>query len=74
MKIFVIHDRSGNIRGTLASDRAGVDIKSSHDGQVHAFEKTDLKKSDLPGYLHDLHTKHKVDLTSEKPRIVPRGV
>ena len=73
MKIFIIHDKKGNIKGTLVSKFVNVGITPSPGRYVHTIEKSGLKTADLQRYLYDLHTKFKISLTSGKPKILPKS-
>ena len=63
MKIFVIFDEKGQIRGTVASAHDQMKIRSSEGTKIHTIEKPEVAYKDIPQYLRDLHQNSRVDVS-----------
>ena len=72
MKIFVIHDDAGRIRGTVATDNGNLGVKPTGGLRVHGFETGDMEESEKKKYLQQLHFGHRVELTAGEPRLVAK--
>jgi hypothetical protein len=62
MKIFVLHDNDGKIRGTLAAMHDNVGARAMNDMHLHVLERETLDRAELNRYLHELHTTFKVEV------------
>jgi hypothetical protein len=63
MKIFVIFDERGQIKGTVASAHDQMKIRSSAGTSVHIIENPEVAYKDVPQYLRDLHQNSRVDVS-----------
>jgi hypothetical protein len=72
MKIFVMHDDSGKIRGTFAATRNNVEAKPAKGMRVHVIEKDNLEGAELTRYLYDLHTGYRVETKSESTNLIKK--
>jgi len=72
MKVFVIHDNKGKIRGVVTSLMDNVGVKAARGMKVHTMEKEDLESAERRRYVIDLHKNFKVETTSGKSRVVQR--
>jgi hypothetical protein len=74
MKVYVIYDESGTIRGVAASDipNFGVGVKPS---LSFVEEEHNIDSARLKEHLWELHSSHIMDLSSDPPRRVrkPEG-
>jgi hypothetical protein len=72
MKIFVIHDDAGRIRGTLAASPGIVNVGVKPLGGLRAYatEVVDAVGLERQRFIHDLHTNHRVSMASETPALV----
>jgi hypothetical protein len=73
MKVFIIYDETGEIRGTATSHlqdfRIGVDPALSYFEEDHDIEDTQITQ-----YLRNLHETYSVDVTSSgQPRLIVRS-
>lgn len=73
MKVFVMYDEQGRIRGSVASELNEFDARpqAGTGMRVHRFEVTDVKREDLQKYLRDLHTNFTVAALGA-PTLVPK--
>ena len=71
MKVFVIFDEQGRIRGSVASALDHIDVRSGTGTRVHRMEVSDLDPKDVPAYVRNLHTNFRVATLGE-PTLVPR--
>jgi hypothetical protein len=69
MKVFVIFDNQGRIKGTAATQLDNVAVGTPQQLRVHTVPRAEIDEADLPRYLADLHANHRVDILGE-PRIV----
>lgn len=69
MKVFVIFDNQGRIRGTAATRLDNVAIGTPQQFRVHTIPGAEIDEVDLSRYLADLHANHRVDILGE-PKIV----
>jgi hypothetical protein len=62
MKVFVIHDTSGRIRGALAaaSGSTNIAVKGTSDLRLHTMEVADMEDAERRRFLTDLHKHHRV--------------
>jgi len=74
MKVFVMYDESGTIKGTLAVPRGkNIGIRPGPGTTVHTFEHEDLDDKKLQEYLSKLHDNHRIDVAgSGGARVVAR--
>lgn len=75
MRVFIIHDDAGHIRGTVATTEQNVGIRVPPGFFIHAKDERDLTGSDLQRYLQDLHKNHRIATPGEPSlvRIRPQG-
>lgn len=71
MKIFVVFDEKGLIRGTVVSAHDQMKIRSSEGTSVHVIEKSEIGHEDVPRYVRDLHEHFRVEVLGET-RLVPK--
>ena len=74
MKVFVIFDEQGRIRGAIASMLDNINVRSgtgSHVHSIHRMEVDDLDPKDVPAYVRNLHTNYRIDILGE-PKLVSR--
>ena len=75
MRVFIIHDDAGRIRGTVAATEQNIGIRVPPGFLIHTRDERDLTGSDLQRYLQDLHKNHRVATPGEPilVRIRPQG-
>jgi hypothetical protein len=71
MKIFVVFDEKGQIRGTVLSMYDQMKIRSPEGTSVHTIEKPEIGPGhkDAQHYVRDLHENFRVEVLGE-PRLV----
>jgi hypothetical protein len=72
MKVFIIHDDAGRIRGTLAvsSKTPNVGMKPVGGLRVFVTEAAEMDDAELQRFIHDLHNNHQVNMTVSEPLVV----
>ena len=70
MKVFVMHDDSGKIRGTFATTQNNVDAKPAKGMRLHVEERGNLEAAELKKYLHDLHHTFRVETKSGSTSLI----
>ena len=73
MKVFIIFDERGRIRGSVASALHNVAVRSGEGTRVHTIERSDLNSESVRPYLRELHTNFRVDPHGE-PTLVRRKI
>jgi hypothetical protein len=69
MKIFVIYDEKGQIKGTVVPTHDQVRIHSSEGTRVHTIEHPETDHKAGQRYVRDLHENFRVEVLGE-PRLV----
>lgn len=69
MKIFVVFDEKGQIRGTVVSGHDQMKIRTPEGTSVHTIEKPEIGHQDAQRYVRDLHENFRVEVLGE-PRLV----
>jgi hypothetical protein len=65
MKVFVMHDDTGKIRGTFATTKDNVGVNPKKGMKLHVLERETLEGEELKQYLGELHTTYRVDSSAE---------
>ena len=79
MKIFVLYDEEGKIRGTMATTLEDIGVKPSSGMHVHMFERDTLNAGEQRRYLGELHNNFRVantpsgESTLVQKSATPRG-
>jgi hypothetical protein len=71
MKVFVMYDDTGKIRGTAATSEPNL-RPGLHPALSCLEEEHDVEPERITQYLRNLHDTSRVDVTSDVPRRVPR--
>jgi hypothetical protein len=71
MKVFVVFDEKGQIKGTVVAEHDQVKMKSSPGTTIHVVDKPKLDRKSVPIYLRDLHRHFRVEVLGE-PKLVRR--
>ena len=68
MKVHIIHDDAGNIRGTLIplSDETEIGVRVASPLGVLLIDRADMPDHEKQRFLADLHSLHKVQLDQNK--------
>jgi hypothetical protein len=69
VKIAVIFDEKGQIRGTVVTAYDQMNVRSSEGTRMYVIEKPEVGQKDAPQYVRDLHANFRVDVLGE-PRLV----
>jgi hypothetical protein len=72
MKIFVMHDDSGKIRGTFAATQNNVEARPSKGMRLHVMEKENLEGAELKRYLQELHAGFRVETKSGGTSVIKK--
>jgi hypothetical protein len=72
MKIYVMYDQTGRIRGTAASSVDGAHI-GLHPSLSYLEEELEIKPAKIKQHLQHLHKTSKVDTTSKPHRRIPKA-
>ena len=73
MKIFVVFDEKGQIKGTVVSAHDQVGIRSSQGTRIHTIEKPEIGYEDAPRYVRDLHENFRIEVPGEPQLVRKRG-
>ena len=71
MKIYVMYDQTGRIRGTAAASVDGARI-GLHPSLSHLEEEVEVEPAQIKEHLWHLHKTSKVDTTSTPHRRIPK--
>ncbi|HEY4902017.1 MAG TPA: hypothetical protein VIH89_00955 [Candidatus Sulfotelmatobacter sp.] len=72
MKIFVMHDDSGKIKGTFATTQNNVEAKPTKGMRTHVVEQETLEGDELKKYLYELHNSFRVEIKSGGTSLVKK--
>ncbi len=76
MKIHVVHDTQGNIKGLVVPGPDYVDalgVAPQPGEEVSVVEQPDLPSEQLYEHLRDLYERFRIDQRSGVPTVVPKG-
>jgi len=69
MKVFVIYDKAGKIRGTFAPAHANVAVRPLLGHYIHTFERAGFDQADARSHLQELHHTYRVDASAGEVRL-----
>ncbi len=74
MKVFIIHDEKGKIRGAIipTSKIANSGVKPAKGLHVHKIDIDELKEEERKNYLVDLYENHSINLSSSEPSLIKK--
>ena len=74
MKIYVLYDKQGHIKGTAVTQSKNVGVKSNTGLSVLQLERTDSNPAELEQYLLSLHHNFVVKINSGKSQLVKKSL
>ena len=69
MKIFVVYDETGKIRGTFAAAKEHLGVRVAKNRAIHTFEDEGKEGEALKQYLSELHAKFRIAGSADVSRL-----
>lgn len=69
MKIFVVFDEKGQIKGTVVSAHDHMNIRTPEGTSVQTIDEPEVGYKDAPSYVRDLHKNWRVEVLGQ-PQLV----